>query len=57
MLDRHALGMKQADDLEIGTRLAEQEALSLLASLGAQEAQFARGLDAFRRHGDAEAAA
>ncbi len=52
-----ALGFQQADDLGVGTGLAEQKALALVAAFGAQAAQLGFGLDAFGGDGDAEALA
>src|ERR1700737_3569326 len=49
-----ALGLQQSDDLGVGPGAAEQEALPLVAALGAQAAQFGLGLAAFGGEGTAE---
>ena len=46
---------QEIGDFGIGPRLAEQEALSLMAALRAQAAQLGFGLDAFGGDRDAEA--
>ncbi|GCC44970.1 hypothetical protein chiPu_0028848, partial [Chiloscyllium punctatum] len=48
------LRLQEADDLGVRPGAAEQEALALVAALGAQAAQLRLGLDALGGDGDAE---
>src|SRR5439155_5353316 len=50
-----ALRRQQADDLGVGARLAEQEALAFVAAFGPEAAQLGFGLDALGGDDDAEA--